>query len=80
MLCLCWQGNKRLGTASEPCSLYRSPDNLHQHRVAVDGVSSVNYSFAAQSISQSREGFLQYTGYATAHGKFSKDVLSLEGY
>lgn len=61
-------------------SLALCPGNLHQHHVAVDGYSSVNYSFAAQSISQSREGFLQYTGYATAHGKFALDVLSLEGY
>lgn len=70
MLSLCWQGNKRLGSISELCSLCHSPDNLHQHHVAVDSDSSVNYSFAAQSISQSKEGFLQYTGYATAHGKF----------
>lgn len=64
-------GNKRLGAASEPCSSYHRPENLHQHHVVVDGDSSVNQSFAAQSISQSRARFLQYKDYATAPGKFS---------
>jgi len=64
-------------TAGESHSLHHSRDILHSHLCCCGWYFLLNYSLAAQNISQSRAGFLQYTGCAIVHEIF---VLSLEGY